>query len=130
MRKSVRLILFSLLIFSVVLAACSKIENSPANTVQAYWEAVVARDRDTISQITCADYEGTALNNFDSFQSVELKLEGISCTTSEQSDGSVEVNCNGLLKASYGAEDTDFDLSIYRYQMVNDKGSWLICGEK
>ncbi len=130
MRKSVRLILFSLMILSVVLTACSKIENSPANTVQAYWEAVVARDRDTISQLTCADYEVTALNNFDSFQSVELKLEGISCASSELPDGSAEVNCTGLLKASYGAEDTDFDLSIYRYQMVSEKGSWLICGEK
>ena len=130
MRKSVRLILLSLFLFSVILTACSKLESSPANTVQAYWEAVVARDRESISQLTCADYESTALNNFDSFQSVDIKLEGINCVTSEQTDNSAEVNCTGLLKASYGAEVTDFDLSIYRYQMLNDKGSWLICGEK
>ncbi len=130
MRKSHRLLLLTLLILSLLLTACLKVENSPANTVQAYWQAVVARDRDTVSQLACADYEAIALNNYDSFQSVEIKLEGLNCVTSEQPDGSAEVNCSGLLKASYGAEDTDFDLSIYTYQMVNDKGSWLICGEK
>ena len=130
MRKSVYLMLLTLLVLSVVLTACSKMESSPANTVQAYWQAVVERDRDSISQLTCADYEAAALTNFDSFQSVDIKLEGISCMSSENPDGSTEVTCNGLLKASYGAEETDFDLSIHHYQLINEKGSWLICGEE
>ena len=131
MFKSIRFLALIMILSALVLSACAASNaDAPAATMQAYWQAMAAKDSAALSSLTCADYEAVALTNLDSFQSVELALKDLSCTTATSTDTSAEVTCSGALVASYGAEDTDFDLGSTTYILTKEAGNWLMCGEK
>ena len=91
---------------------------------------MAAQDGTQLSSLSCADYEAQALANLESFQSVELTLNDLKCTSSVITEDTADVTCTGSLSASYGAENFEFDLSTATYSVVKVDGSWLMCGEK
>ena len=130
MIKPMRIFMLILLV-SLTLTACSGSKaDAPAAVVEAFWQAMAAKDSAQLSSLSCADYESTALTTLDSFQSVDLELKDIQCTSSSITEENAEVTCKGSLNASYGAEDFSFDLSASTYLVVNQGGNWLMCGEK
>jgi len=127
MRRS--MILFSLFIlFSLLLAACSGTKSQPAAAVEAYLQALVNKQSEQLSNLSCADWESSALTELDAFQNVEAQLVDLSCKDTG-SDGSTRlVTCGGKITASYNGELQDFPLGERVYQLVEEGGEWRVCG--
>lgn len=123
---------FALLVlaFSLLLAACDQASDAPARAVEEYLNALVSKDADRISALSCADWEADALLEVDSLQAVETRLEGLACTTSSSKDGSAAVACQGKIIATYNGEDQALDLSVRTYHVVKQGGEYLVCGYK
>ncbi len=115
---------------SMLLTACASKTDAPAAAAEAYWQALVAKDSATLTNLSCAAHESTALTTLDSLMSVEIKLQDMQCATSEDAGDSATVNCTGALVLSYGAEDLNIDLGMVPYNVVRDGGDWRMCGEK
>ena len=130
MSKSMRFLMLTVLLISILLSACTSKADAPAKSVEAFWRAMAATDGAALSSLSCADYEEEALLTMESFQSVELELKDLQCSTTGTSGDSAEVTCQGTLNASYGAENFSFDLSDATFAAVKQGGDWLMCGEK
>jgi len=131
MKKTSRQILVGIVMVLILVTGCSTVtSDAPAASVQAFWQAIADKDAAGLSSLTCADYEASALSTLDSFQAVETTLSDLKCTTVSQDGDAAEVTCQGSLDATYGAEVSNFDLSIYTFQMIKQGGDWLMCGEK
>jgi hypothetical protein len=78
-----------------------------------------------LASLLCADLEATLEREAHTFDSVTgVTLEGMAC---KRDGGAESVTCTGVIRASYGAEDTDFPLG--RYRVVREEGVWKWCGE-
>jgi len=127
---------FSLPILTVItatllLTACaSKNNNGPAKAVEDYLKALVAKDADRLSTLSCKDWEDDALLELDSFQAVTTRLDGMACEQTGTDGNTALVLCKGKLIASYNNEDQELDLSVRTYQVVQEGGDWLVCGTR
>ena len=130
MRKlALLVILFSLL--ALPLSACSGKASDPASkAVEDYLNALVAKDSNKLSALSCASWEPSALLELDSLQAVKTRLDGVSCKTSGTAGGTTQVNCQGRILATYNGEDQALDISARTYQVVQQGGNYLVCGYK
>jgi hypothetical protein len=120
-----------LLLFSIVLVGCTdSSQDEPGKIVEAYWQALVAKDDARLSSLSCAAFEQEALTTLESFRAVEVVAQDISCSSTPKDDTSASVTCSGTLVASYGAEDLVIDLSQRNYAAVKEGSEWLMCGEE
>ena len=129
MRKYIPLV-FLALALGLLLAACGASTDAPAQAVENYLNALVNKDSDRLSALSCAEWEPQALLELDSLQAVETRLEGLACTSTTEEDGSVSVNCVGKILATYNDEDQELDLSVRTYVVVEQGGEHLVCGYK
>jgi hypothetical protein len=129
MRKHIPLV-FLALALGLLLAACGASTDAPAQAVENYLNALVNKDSDRLSALSCAEWEPQALLELDSLQAVETRLEGLVCTSTTEEDGSVSVNCVGKILATYNGEDQELDLSVRTYVVVEQGGEYLVCGYK
>lgn len=130
MRK-ISLILFGLLLVAVFLTACaSNNADAPAQAVENYLNALVAKDADRLSTLSCGEWEDDALLELDSFQAVTARLEGLTCEQTGTDGDTALVLCNGNIIATYNDEDQELDLSVRTYQVVEEGGEWLVCGTR
>lgn len=131
MRKLV-LILFLVLTASLVLPACSTSSNSdaPARAVDAYLNALVAKDAERLPTLVCGEWEEEALIELDSLQAVSARLEGVSCTQTGTDGSTALVDCTGSIVLTYDTEDQNIDLANVTYQVVEEAGDWLVCGKR
>jgi hypothetical protein len=120
--------LAALLLVGSLLAACASAKPPAALAVENYLQALVDKDEARLVSLTCPDFEDEALLQFDSFSLVKTKLEGLDCQAQVQED-TAQVTCQGQILATYGTEDQQFDLSEKTFQVVNQGGDWLVCGE-
>lgn len=104
MRK-ITLLVFLALAIVLLLSACGQSPDAPALAVENYLNALVNKDAESVSVLTCADWEMQALLELDSLQAVETRLEGLACSSSTEDDGSIVVNCTGKILATYNGED-------------------------
>jgi hypothetical protein len=111
-----------------LLSACGGGSQPAASTVEDYIRALVAKDANRLSTLSCADWESTALTELDSFQAVQIRLEGLACSVSGSDGGTSLVTCKGKIIASYNNEDQTIDLSVRTYQVVQQEGNYLVCG--
>jgi hypothetical protein len=129
-----RKILLSLLIvlFAGILpAACSKSsDDAPAKAVEAYLNALVAKDENRLPTLVCGDWEQDALIELDSFQAVTPRLDHASCKQTGTDGITALVKCTGKIIATYNNEDQELDLATRTYQVVQDNGDWLVCGTR
>ena len=112
----------------LLLAACAPRGDGSALAVENYLKALVAKDSNKLSSISCADWESSALTELDSFQAVEAKLDGLSCAKTGTDGDTALVTCEGKLIATYGNEDQELDLSTRTYRVIEQGGDWLVCG--
>lgn len=101
---------------------------SPEKAVESYLNALVNKDSDTLSTLSCADWEASALMEYDSLQAVSVRLDGLSCTTTGEDGNFSLVNCTGKIIATYNGEDQNIDLSPRIYKVINQKSEYLVCG--
>ena len=114
---------------AVGLAACSA-AGSPADAIQGYLQALVAKDEVAAANLSCSDWEAQARAEALSFDAVQVRLDAVSCQAPDVSGDLATVTCEGKILANYGAEDQEIDLSGRAYQAVRQNGEWLMCGYK
>lgn len=121
-------LLFAAVALFSLLSACAGGGDAPAKTVELYYQALADKDQDQMVNLSCADWESMALLELDSFLSVETTLEGASCQTESQEDGTARVTCQGEIAATYDGEIRAFSLSGQTYLVVQEGGEWRVCG--
>jgi len=126
LNKSDVLVLLAFVIFSLILTACRDGDrNDPQAVVEDYLQAKVSRDKDTIQKLLCSEMETFLERETHTFETVtDARIDDLSCTWEEDSD---IVRCQGMILASYGAEQTEYPLEAYR--VVQEDGEWKWCGE-
>ena len=114
---------------ALALTACaSNNGNPPVKAVEDYLNALVAKDADRLSTLSCGEWEDDALLELDSFQAVNTRLEDVACQQTGNDGSTALVLCNGKIIATYDTEDQELDLSVRTYQVVEEGGEWLVCG--
>jgi hypothetical protein len=113
-----------------LLPACSQTHDPAAIVVEDYFNALVKKDADALSALSCADWESNALIELDSLQAVETRLENLVCTSDGKQGTIIQVNCQGKIVATYNNEDQELDLSVRTYQVIQQGGDYLYCGYK
>ena len=126
---------FSLILFIVfatlaVSGCVSSNDNAPVQAVEAYLNALVEKDENRLSTLSCGEWEEDALLALDSFQAVAVRLEGLACEQTGTDGDTALVLCNGKIVATYNDEDEELDLSLQTYQVVQEGGEWLVCGTR
>jgi hypothetical protein len=124
--------LLLLLVFgTLALTACgSTNDNAPVQAVEGYLNALVEKDTNRLSTLSCGEWEDDALLELDSFQAVSARLEGLACEQTGTDGDIALVLCNGNIVATYNNEDQQLDLSVRTYQVVQEGGEWLVCGTR
>jgi len=112
-----------------LLAACSSGKHPAAAVVEAYMQALVDKDEPRLTSLTCESFESDALLELDAFGMVKTHLEDLDCQADVSGKNDASVTCQGQIIATYGAEDQTFDLSDRTYQVKNQGGDWLVCGQ-
>jgi len=130
MRK-ILLSLFIIMMTGILLTACSGSgDDAPAKAVEAYLNALVAKDENRLPTLVCGDWEQDALIELDSFQAVTPRLDNAVCKQTGTDGDTALVSCTGKIIATYNNEDQEMDLSVRTYQVVQDNGDWLVCGTR
>jgi ketosteroid isomerase-like protein len=114
----------------MLFSACGQATDPAANAVEDYFTALVNKDSNALSAISCADWESNALLELDSLQAVTTRLENLACTAAGTDGTTTQVNCQGKIIATYNNEDQQLDLSVRTYQVVQQGGEYLVCGYK
>lgn len=120
-------ILLILSIGTFVLAGCSS-QNSAANSILAYLEALASRDANQVAALSCASWEAQARTDLEAFSAVTVKLENASCTESGTEDDYTLISCTGKIVANYGNEVLEIDLTDRTYLAASEGGDWRMCG--
>lgn len=118
------------LLTALMVAGCSGSASSEdaGPAIEAYLEALVAKDPVEAVTLSCLAWEESARAEALSLEAVEVQLQGLSCQASgEQGDFSV-VDCDGVLIANYGGEDQTIELGDRSYLALVEDGVWKMCG--
>jgi hypothetical protein len=127
-----RLFVITLLLFilSLALSACAD-EGSAPKAVENYLKAKIASDADKLVSNACKDYEQQALLDAPTFESVDARIEGLSCKETGQEGNFTLVTCEGRLIIQYeGEEPREQNLSDTTYLAIKENGEWKMCGEQ
>ena len=113
-----------------ILSACSRSgqTNEAAAAIEAYNQALVAKDANQLSTLSCAAWEADAKNELDSFGAVSARLEGASCQVSAKDGEYTLVSCTGKIIADYNGENLEINLADRTYKAINEGGEWRMCG--
>ena len=96
--------------------------------VQDYLAAVVSKNVDKVSTLSCKDWEQSAVQEVDSLQAVSAELSGLACTQSSADASGALVKCQGQIVITYNTEKQNLDLSLRTYKVTQSGGDWLVCG--
>ncbi|HEY9077549.1 MAG TPA: hypothetical protein VIO61_13535 [Anaerolineaceae bacterium] len=119
-------------ILVLVLSACGS-GSSPrgaAGAVEAYYKALVEKDSARLSTLSCSSWESSAQTELAAFGSVKTVLKDFSCTDKGTEGKYTLVGCKGKIIATYQNENQDFPLDGFTYLVVQEGGSWRVCGTK
>lgn len=123
--------LILLLVFiALIVSACASNSNGPAQAVEDYLNALVEKDANRLTTLSCGEWEDDALLELDSFQAVTARLDGLACEQTGTDGETALVLCNGNIVATYNNEEQQLDLSVRTYQVVQEGGEWLVCGTR
>jgi hypothetical protein len=121
------LVFLATLSFAWGLAACAN-HDSATNAVEAYIQALVAKDPDKLSTLSCAAWEEQALVELDAFAGVKTALKDLKCQENGKEGDTTLVSCTGNIVATYGNEDQEFPLDRRSFKAIQDGGEWRMCG--
>lgn len=127
MNRSSVLIILTVLIGVLILSACAQ-PDSPVNAVQAYINARVVSDAPKLIALSCKEWEGRARDEAASFQSMNAKLDSMSCTSKSDDGQSSVVACQGKIVTTYAGETRNWDLAARSFKLVKEDGQWKMCG--
>lgn len=126
-----RFLVMFMIFATLLLSACAASnDNAPAQAVEDYLTALVAKDSNRLATLSCGEWEEDALLELDSFQAVTARLDGLACEQTGTDGDTALVLCSGKIIATYNEEDQELDLSVRTYQVVQEGGEWLVCGTR
>ena len=114
-------------ILGLALVTACQVEG-PATAIEAYLQAVVSKDPVQAVNLSCAAWEEEAKAEAASFEAVEAKLQDAVCSDQGGLEGSRLVSCQGVILATYGAEDQELPLEGRQYRVVQEASQWRMCG--
>lgn len=112
----------------ILLSACGGAGSGAVDAVEGYINALANKDEARLISLSCAAWESDAMLELDSFQLVEVTVEGLSCQLSGTDGNLTLVDCEGKFQLSYGGEPQELDLSTRTYEVIQQGGDWLVCG--
>jgi hypothetical protein len=118
------------LVCLLFLTACQAGGSPAERSVQNYLKALADKDQAAIATGICPDFEMDALLELDALALVQTTLEDVSCRQVSVDEQGARVVCTGNILTSYNGEAQSIDLSTRTYTVINDNGSWLVCGYK
>ncbi len=127
MRKFAPIVLL-MCMAALLFSACGQATDPAAKAVEGYFTALVNKDANALSALSCADWEPNALLELDSLQAVTTRLENLACTAAGTDGTTTQINCQGKILATYNNEDQELDLSVRTYQVVQQGSEYLFCG--
>ena len=117
-----------LLLLAAGCSAGAQSGSGAASAVEAYNQALVAKDADRLSTLSCADWEADARTELESFGAVKTTLEDMRCQDSGTEGDFTLVACTGKISADYNGEILEIDLAGHTYQAKLEGGDWRMCG--
>jgi hypothetical protein len=115
----------------LILAGCSgdgQSRSGAAGAIEAYNQALVAKDADRLSTLSCADWEEDARTELESFGAVKTTLEDMRCQESGTEGDTTLVTCTGKISADYNGEILEINLADHTYRAKQEGGDWRMCG--
>jgi len=122
--------LLSLIILVACLAACKPSNQSPAQIVQNYLEALVNKDSAKLISYSCKNWENIAQTELDSIMNVKASLENVNCQLKSESSSYATVVCNGEIQLTYGTEVQKIELNKRTYHLTYENNEWRVCDLK
>ncbi len=128
--KFIRSLLLLAILSLPVLSACTGggQTNDAATAIEAYNQALVAKDSNGLANLSCASWEANAKNELDSFGAVSARLEQPSCQISGKDGEFTLVSCTGKIIADYNGENLEINLGDRTYKAIQEGGDWRMCG--
>ena len=130
MKKYFRTIItvFLGMLITFILIACNNEQNDASKAIEAYIQALSNKDSAQISNLSCAEWEKSALSEVDSLTAVGSKIENLTCKETGQNGADSYVSCTGVLSLDYNGEAQQIDLSARTFIARNEGGEWRMCG--
>lgn len=101
-----------------------------AQAVEGYYQALAEKDKDRLINLSCVDWEQSALMELDSLTGVGSELNEIKCQeTSIEGENSL-VTCSGELALDYNGELQSLALDGRTIVVRIEDGEWRVCGYK
>jgi len=116
-----------LFFLALLLAACQPGDDA-AGSVEAYLQALAAKNPDALAAAVCAEWEEQALIELSAFGSVGVTLDGLDCRATGVDGDYTVVACQGKIIASYSGEGQEFPLDRRLYRTLAEGGEWRVCG--
>jgi hypothetical protein len=127
MKRSRSLLILGLILL-LTLTSCTSSEDQAAAAIEAYIQALVDKDSNRLSTLSCATWEAEAKIELDSFGAVTVTLEELSCQEDQVVGEFTRVQCSGKIVANYGDEVLEINLADQTYQAAFEGGEWRMCG--
>jgi len=116
------------MLITFILIACNNEQNDASKAIEAYIQALSNKDSAQISNLSCAEWEKSALSEVDSLTAVGSKIENLTCKETGQNGADSYVSCTGVLSLDYNGEAQQIDLSARTFIARNEGGEWRMCG--
>ena len=125
--KRILVLMFFFILSSMLIVSCSS-QSSPASTVEEYLQAIVDKDVVAAANLSCLAWEEDAYAEASSFETVEVRLEAVTCESVAEEADFQKVSCGGEVVANYGGEDQDIPLATRDFYVIEEGGDWRMCG--
>lgn len=119
--------LFALLAL-LFLSGCSASQADPALAIDAYIQALAAKDKDALIAHSCLEWEETALLELDSLSGVTAVAKDLACEAAGEQGEDRLVFCSGTLELNYSGELQSLDLTTQSFVARYQDGEWRMCG--
>lgn len=120
-------LLIVLLSLSAGCSGAAKTSSAPA-AVEAYLTALVNRDANRLSSLSCAAWEAQARQELTAFTAVKITLQDPNCQETGKNGNFTLVSCSGKIVANYNGEDSEISLEDRVFKTVQEGGDWRMCG--
>jgi hypothetical protein len=124
------LLLFIFLTLTACGGSAAPSADGAVKNVEAYLQARVAGDVNSMVTLSCAAWEPQARLEHTSIQGREPKLEGLTCQSSSVEGSNAFVACQGKIITSYDGEQREIDLAERQFKLTQEGGEWRMCGYK